>query len=344
MKADPPTSADTQEFATRAILWLQLIALAVGALQFAFAPAMVERPLLAAGALALLTASTLLGRTVRALQHPLLRQHRFELAALVACVTLLAGATGAAHSPLVMLYLLPLAGTALAFGSVWPVLLLAVLVAALGFLLGALTPDLVVSSPAFAVQLFTVLAPATVVALALAALTHLMSRATRQIDDLAATDALTGLLNLRSFEKALQQEHRKAERFARTYSILIVDVDDLTQVNETLGHEAGSEVLGAVAAALVRSIRSSDVAARLGGDEFVILLVEANAAIGVSIAHRIRHNVHSSSVSVAHRIVRADVNVGIASFPEDHLYPKELMILAEQRMQQDRELRRPPAA
>jgi hypothetical protein len=47
---------------------------------------------------------------------------------------------------------------------------------------------------------------------------------------------------------------------------------------------------------------------------------------------------------VANRLIRANVNVGAANFPDDHLYPKELMILADQRMQQDRELRRPPAA
>ena len=65
---------------------------------------------------------------------------------------------------------------------------------------------------------------------------------------------------------------------------------------------------------------------------------------GAAIAQRIRNNVYAGTVSVANRLIRANVNVGTANFPEDHLYPKELMILADQRMQQDRELRRPPAA
>ena len=182
------------------------------------------------------------------------------------------------------------------------------------------------------------------VALIVAALIEQMHSAVQRISDLASTDALTGLLNLRAFEEVLQQEHRKAERFGRPYTVVVIDVDNLAQVNETLGHEAGSQVLGAVAAPSRARFAASDVAARLGGDEFIVLLVEADAETGAAIAQRIRNNVYAGTVSVANRLIRANVNVGIANFPEDHLYPKELMILADQRMQQDRELRRPPAA
>jgi diguanylate cyclase (GGDEF)-like protein len=103
-------------------------------------------------------------------------------------------------------------------------------------------------------------------------------------------------------------------------------------------------VIVAVAAAISRSIRGSDIAARLGGDEFIVLLVEADAATGAGIAQRIRNNVYAGTVSVANRLIRANASIGVATFPEDHLYPKELMILADQRMQEDRELRRPAPA
>jgi diguanylate cyclase (GGDEF)-like protein len=144
---------------------------------------------------------------------------------------------------------------------------------------------------------------------------------------------------LRAFENVLQQEHRKAERFGRPYTLIIVDTDNVKVVNETLGHEAGSQVIVAVAAAISRSIRTSDIAARLGGDEFIVLLSEADAETGATIAQRIRNNVYAGTVSVANRLIRANASLGIATFPDDHLYPKELMILADQRMQQDRELR-----
>ena len=324
------------------MLCLELLTLAIGSLQFAFVPGSVERPMLAATALGLLTFSILFSRIVPALQRPIARQHCFDITALVVCITLFAVATGSAHSFIVPLYLIPLVGASLAFGRWWVVLLLTTVIAAVGFLLGALTPQTDVAGPEFGVQLLSVLAPGAAVALIIAALIEQMHSAVQRISDLASTDALTGLLNLRSFEEILQQEHRKAERFGRSYTIVVVDVDNLAHINETLGHEAGSQILGAVAAAITRSIRTSDVAARLGGDEFVVLLTEADSAMGGAIATRIRNNVYAGTVSVANRLIRANVNVGTANFPEDHLYPKELMIMADQNMQQDRALRRPP--
>jgi len=342
MRSAQPAAAQTQGFAARALLCLELLTLAIGALQFAFVPNSVERPLLAATALGLLTVSILFSRTVPALQRPIARQHCVDIAALIVCITLFAVATGAAHSFMVPLYLMPLVAASLAFGRWWVVLLVTAVIAAVGFLLGALTPQTVVASPEFGVQLLSVLAPGAAIAMIIAALIEQMNSAVQRISDLASTDALTGLLNLRSFEEILLQEHRKAERFGRPYTIVVVDVDNLAHVNETMGHEAGSQILGAVAAAITRSIRTSDVAARLGGDEFVVLLTEADTAMGGAIATRIRNNVYAGTVSVANRLIRANVNVGTANFPEDHLYPKELMILADQNMQQDRALRRPP--
>jgi diguanylate cyclase (GGDEF)-like protein len=343
MRAEQPAS-DNRGFAAAVLLWLHLLLLTVGALQFAFAPHAVQRPLLAVGALALLTASMLITRSMPALQRPIARQHWIDVVAAMMSVTLLCVATGAVRSSLLPLYAIPLAGIAVAFGSWWLVMLLAVVVGALGMLLGSLTPQIYIGDPAFLVLLFNAFAPGTALGLLVASLVARMQNAVQRISDLASTDALTGLLNLRAFEEVLQQEHRKAERFNRPYTLAVIDVDNLAQVNEMLGHDAGSQVLGTVASAITRSIRSSDVAARLGGDEFIVLLVEADAQTGTAIAQRIRNNVYAGTVSVANRLIRANVNVGTANFPEDHLYPKELMILADQRMQQDRQLRRPPAA
>jgi diguanylate cyclase (GGDEF)-like protein len=342
MRAAPIANA-ASGFAIKAVLWLEVVALVAGALQFAFAANTVQRPLLAVVALALLTVSIPLVRVIPALQRPVARQHWCSIAALTICVTLLAAATGVAHSALVTLYLIPLAAIALAFGRWWLVALLGVLVVVLGLFLGTITPGVDIHGAEFGVLLLGKLAPGVAVALILAALIERMQSAVQRISDLAATDHLTGLLNLRAFEDVLQQEHRKAERFGRPYTLAMVDVDNLAQVNETLGHDAGSQVIVSVAAAITRSIRASDVAARLGGDEFIVLLTEADAATGAIIAQRIRNNVYAGTISVANRMIRANASLGIATFPEDHLFPKELMILADQRMQQDRDLRRPPA-
>jgi diguanylate cyclase (GGDEF)-like protein len=343
MQAEQPAS-DNRGFAAAVLLWLHLLILTVGALQFALVPESVLQPLLAVVALALLTFSMLVTRSIPALQRQIARQHWIDVTSATLSVALLCAATGAARSSLLPLFSVPLAGIAVAFGSWWLVVLLAFVVAALGLVLGALTPRTYIGDPEFLALLFNMFAPGTAVALVVAALISRMHSAVQRISDLSSTDSLTGLLNLRAFEEVLQQEHRKAERFGRSYTLAVIDVDNLAQVNEMLGHDAGSQVLGTVASAITRSIRTSDVAARLGGDEFIVLLVEADAETGAAIAQRIRNNVYAGTVSVANRLIRANVNVGIANFPDDHLYPKELMILADQRMQQDRMLRRPPAA
>jgi diguanylate cyclase (GGDEF)-like protein len=331
----------TQSFATRAVLGLELVALAVGVLQFTFATATVTRPLLAATGLALLSVTVVAVRAIPALQRSHARQHWLAIIVLLICISLLVVATGGVGSALVTLYLIPLAAVAIAFGNWLLVALISVAIIALGYALGAVTPGIDIRTREFAVLLMSALAPGVAVAVTLGALIGQMQTAAQRIRDLAATDSLTGLLNLRAFEEILQQEHRKAERFGRPYTLIVVDTDNLKLVNETLGHEAGSQVIVAVAAAIARSIRGSDIAARLGGDEFVVLLSEADAATGAAIAQRIRNNVYAGTVSVANRLIRANASLGVATFPEDHLYPKELMILADQRMQQDRELRRP---
>ncbi len=340
MSAQAPL-ADTHEFTARALLWLQVLALFVGALHFAFATDAVEHPLLAISALAALMLSTLLVRSVHALQSRM-RQAVADVIALLICITLLAAASGAARSALLPLYLIPMTSIGLAAGRWSLVVWVAAIIAALVCLLGWFTPGVQIESAQFAVHLLSALAPGAAVALLLAALIHQVRTASQRIYDLASTDALTGLLNLRAFEEVLQQEHRRCERSARNYSLLLVDVDNLAEVNEKMGHDAGSQVLHAVGAAVQRSIRNSDVAARLGGDEFVVLLADANAATAAVIAQRIRNNVWAGTVSVANRLIRANASVGAASYPEDHQTPKELMILADQRMQQDRDLRRAP--
>ena len=320
MRAEQPAS-DNRGFAAAVLLWLHLLILTAGAAQFAFAPYAVHQPLLAVGALALLTLSMLVTRSIPAMQRPLARQHWIDVITLTISVTALCAATGAVRSSLLSLYAVPLAGIAVAFGSWWLVVMLAAVVAALGLLLGSLTPNTYIGDPEFLTLLFNTFAPPTAVALLVAALIARMQSAVQRISDLSSTDALTGLLNLRAFEEVLQQEHRKAERFNRPYTVAVIDVDNLAQVNEMLGHDAGSQVLGTVASAITRSIRGSDVAARLGGDEFIVLLVEADAQTGAAIAQRIRNNVYAGTVSVANRLIRAYVNVGTANFPDDHLYP-----------------------
>jgi diguanylate cyclase (GGDEF)-like protein len=98
-----------------------------------------------------------------------------------------------------------------------------------------------------------------------------------EVYKLAALDQLTGLYNRRSGEQRLAQEMSRAQRHGRPLTLLLMDLDNLKQVNDKLGHAAGDLVIKGFAERLQRAIRGSDLAVRLGGDEFMALLPECRA-------------------------------------------------------------------
>jgi len=124
-----------------------------------------------------------------------------------------------------------------------------------------------------------------------------------RLEDLASTDALTGLRNRREFERVLSQTGR--DRFA----LLAIDVDNLKPVNDEFGHEAGDAVLRAVSATLSALLREWDLVARVGGDEFAALLMGATADEALHVAERVRAAMHG--VMVPHG--RARISIGCAA-------------------------------
>jgi diguanylate cyclase (GGDEF)-like protein len=99
-------------------------------------------------------------------------------------------------------------------------------------------------------------------------------RALWREQQIARTDPLTGLANLRSFCEVAQREFSRAERFMRPVTIAYVDLDNFKDINDKWGHSAGDELLKNVAQRLKESVRPMDCVARLGGDEFAILFPE----------------------------------------------------------------------
>jgi diguanylate cyclase (GGDEF)-like protein len=85
-------------------------------------------------------------------------------------------------------------------------------------------------------------------------------------------DPLTGLLNRRGFERALERSLAYARRYATTAALLYLDLDRFKQVNDRRGHPAGDWILGRVARLVAGNVRASDVVGRVGGDEFAVLL------------------------------------------------------------------------
>jgi diguanylate cyclase (GGDEF)-like protein/PAS domain S-box-containing protein len=107
-----------------------------------------------------------------------------------------------------------------------------------------------------------------------------------ELERLATRDDLTGLHNRRFFERALDEQLRRVERYRERAAVLVLDLDDFKSVNDTLGHHAGDQLLKHVGNVVSERLRSSDVLARLGGDEFAVLLPHADyeSAAGVAAA------------------------------------------------------------
>lgn len=114
-----------------------------------------------------------------------------------------------------------------------------------------------------------------------------LERTAKQFETMAATDPLTSLANRRAFSASLRRAVADAERYAEDIACIMIDLDGFKQLNDTLGHQKGDELLQLTARALEESSRGSDLAARLGGDEFVLLLPRATEHVARTVAHRV---------------------------------------------------------
>lgn len=146
----------------------------------------------------------------------------------------------------------------------------------------------------------------------------------------ATTDALTGLYNYRAFHERLHEEIKRALRHGRVCSLLLADLDDFKQINDTRGHPTGDAVLKAVAEALKRHRRSTDFLARYGGEEFIVLLPETDKQAALGVAEQIRSAISHLVLQTSQgQEVAVSVSIGVASYPDDADTPKALLDLAD---------------
>lgn len=131
-----------------------------------------------------------------------------------------------------------------------------------------------------------------------------------ELAHMASHDPLTGLLNRRLFDEAVERAHAAARRGVRS-ALLFIDVDRFKGVNDALGHVAGDEVLRTIARQLQSLLRTEDICARLGGDEFGVLLNSTNLDQACEVGERIRRQVQES----CQHVVQGEglsVSIGIA--------------------------------
>jgi diguanylate cyclase (GGDEF)-like protein len=139
-----------------------------------------------------------------------------------------------------------------------------------------------------------------------------LTQKAKMLETLATTDPLTGLFNRRHFLERLDAEWSRFQRYYRSVSVLMLDIDHFKSINDRYGHGVGDEAIKAVAAACLDGKRKSDVVGRLGGEEFAVLLPETNLSRARIVAERIRKRVMAVRLEAEQVQFGVTVSVGIA--------------------------------
>jgi diguanylate cyclase (GGDEF)-like protein len=153
-------------------------------------------------------------------------------------------------------------------------------------------------------------------------------------------DPLTGLPNRASFVEHLEKAIRRSKRFGWSLGLMFLDLDRFKRVNDSLGHEAGDELLQVAARRLQGSIRESDMLFRMGGDEFTVVLEDVKgpeeaAAVAVRMSQAV-----AEPIELRHHELAATVSIGIALYPKDDQTGERLVKSADTAMYRAKELGR----
>ncbi|MEZ4270447.1 MAG: diguanylate cyclase [Myxococcota bacterium] len=162
-------------------------------------------------------------------------------------------------------------------------------------------------------------------------ISEMLVEANTQLENLSTTDEMTQLANFRFFHEALNNEHKRAMRFATRYALIFIDVDHFKAYNDTNGHQAGDRVLRDLSTILMATIRDIDLAARYGGEEFVVLCSGIDAKGAMTFAERIRKAVYAYPFKhgESQPLGRITVSIGVASYPAHATAPEDVLRLAD---------------
>ena len=150
----------------------------------------------------------------------------------------------------------------------------------------------------------------------------------------AITDKLTGLYNRAYFEHFINLEIKRAERQTAFLSLIMMDIDDFKQYNDTLGHLAGDRILRDVGKLVRKSIREIDLAARYGGEEFALVLPHTNIEGAVVVAERLKKIVFEHTFAPEDMLPgkRFTVSLGIAEYPTEAITVNDLIQRADEQL------------
>lgn len=149
----------------------------------------------------------------------------------------------------------------------------------------------------------------------------------RQLEELAITDPLTELFNIRHLHTCLDEEIRRSERFQHNFCGMMLDIDHFKQVNDTYGHLFGDFALKTVAGIMRRNFRVVDYLFRYGGDELFVLMPETGKEEAEIAANRLLEAVRNEPLTFAEQQMRITISIGCALYP-DHATNKTGLLKA----------------
>ncbi len=158
-------------------------------------------------------------------------------------------------------------------------------------------------------------------------------RARERITNLADTDDLTGIWNRRYFRRQLPQEIERARTFNVPLSLLLFDIDEFKQINDSFGHVIGDVVLSELCGCVRETLRPTDVLARYGGDEFAVILPHTDLRGATRVAERILSRLAALTIPTDEEgAIQCSVSIGIAEFRREDTVANDLVRRADERL------------
>jgi len=139
-----------------------------------------------------------------------------------------------------------------------------------------------------------------------------LEQSLKRVEEMAATDGLTGLYNRRHFNKLLEQLFAEAGRYDKDMACVMIDLDAYKQLNDTYGHQTGDQLLVLAGKVISANMRRMDVGARYGGDEFVLLLPHAADEEAALVAQRVRDEYYAATAALL-GTKGVTMSIGVAS-------------------------------
>ncbi|MBM4200771.1 MAG: bifunctional diguanylate cyclase/phosphodiesterase, partial [Gammaproteobacteria bacterium] len=151
---------------------------------------------------------------------------------------------------------------------------------------------------------------------------------------LANHDPLTGLYNRRGFHEELERIYGEVERSQARAALILFDLDHFKDINDTVGHLAGDELLGKLASELKTRIRKADIAARLGGDEFAILMPHQGLEGAMAFANLLNTRLKTLPITVQQKLFHVSASIGVAIIPDHGSNIEDILANADLAMYQ----------